>query len=190
VVAEGVWEVSRWGLLALIVLVLFAPGFLLWLPPCAPPDRSSDLGTALIGGGVVAIAVLLLERSFAKETARRDLLLQLSQAEELRGIDLSGEDLSDFYLPQKVLAHSRFRKANLKGANLSGAQLAFADLREADLRDAKLDATGLWPKETQFPSDEPFPRPYIPDANLESVSLQGAAYSPETTWPQDWGSAH
>jgi hypothetical protein len=72
--------VKRSVLLGLILLVLFAPGVLFWWPPCAPPDRSSELGTTLIGGGVVALAILVLERLFTKEVERRDLLLQLGLA--------------------------------------------------------------------------------------------------------------
>ena len=174
-------------LLGLILLVLFAPGLFLWWPPCAPPDRSSELGTALIAGGVVALAVLVLERSFTKEAERRDLLLQLGFVGELRGIDLSGRDLSGFQLTEKTLSYARFRKANLRGANLSGSRLDHADLREADLRDAKMDATDLFPSETLFPSEDLIPGPIFPDANLQGVGLQGAAYNSRTRWPENFG---
>ena len=178
---------KRSVLLVLIILVLFGFGAPLWWPPCAPPDRSSDLGTALIAGGVVALAVLVLERSFTKEAERRDLLLQLSLVDELRGLDLSGRDLSGFLLTDKTLSHARFRRANLMGANLSGARLDYADLSEADLRGAKMDATGLFPNETLFPSEDLIPGPVFPDANLQSVGLQGAAYNSRTSWPEHLG---
>jgi hypothetical protein len=187
VVAEVVRGVSRPVLLVLIIFVLFGLGVLLWWPPHALPDRSSDLGTALIGGGVVALVVLVLERSFAKEAERRDLLLQVGLVDELRGINLNGRDLSGFLLTGKTLSHARFRRASLRGANLSGARLDYADLCEADLRDAKMDATGLMPSDTLFPSEDLFPGPIFPDANLQAVGLKGAAYNSRTRWPQNFG---
>jgi uncharacterized protein YjbI with pentapeptide repeats len=131
--------------------------------------------------------VLFLERSFAKEAERRDLLLQLGIVSELRGIDLSGRDLSGFHLSNKDLRHANFRRANLRGANLSGAKLNHADLREADLRGTKLDETGLYPSETLVPSEDLAIGPIFPDANLQGAKLQGVARNLQTRLPQTLG---
>jgi hypothetical protein len=141
-----------------------------------------------MGGGGIAFAVLFLERSFAKEAERRDLLLQLGLGSDTRGIDLSGRALSGFHLPGKDLRHANLRRANLKGANLSGAKLDFADLREADLRGAKLDKTGLAPSETLVPSEELFPGPIFPDAHCQGWRVGGAGYDSGTKWPSNFPS--
>jgi hypothetical protein len=189
-VEAGVRGVKRSVLLVLIIFffVLFGLGGLLWWPPCALPDRSSELGTALIGGGIVALAVLVLERSLTKEANRRDLLLQLGLGRDMRGIDLSGRNLSGFHLPTKDFSHAVFRRASLRGSNLSGAHLDFADLREVDLRGTKLDKTGLAPSKTLVPSNSLAPGAIFPDASCQGWRVEGVMYDSATKWPSNFPS--
>ena len=74
-----------WLLPMLIILVVFGVGLALWLPPNHTPDRYSDLGTAIIGGGVVVLAALLFERRLSRAAERRDLHVQLGLQDEEEG---------------------------------------------------------------------------------------------------------
>lgn len=141
------------------------------------PTKCSDLGSALMGGAVVATAVLYVERQLSKDSDRRDLKLQLGVQDKLAGIDLSGRDLAGFYLVGKDLRNAVLRDADLRRANLSGARLDHADLARADLRGAKLDKTPLYPGRTLKPSKGLKPGPIFPSAVLQGVTLTG----PSTT---------
>ena len=176
----------RWGIPLIALAGVLAVGFWLWFPPEADANRYSDLGTTLIGGATVGVAILYLERQFSRRAERRDLQMQLGLTDELPGVDLSGRDLSRFYLPGKDLRHANLRKAKLRGANLSGVKLDHANLSKADIRGAKLDETGLAPSNTLVPSNELVPGPLFPDANLQGVTLTGAKYDEHTTWPRNF----
>jgi uncharacterized protein YjbI with pentapeptide repeats len=167
------------------VAVAFA-GALLWWPPGEAPNKCSDLGSALVGGAVVATAVLYVEQQLSKEADRRDLKLQLGLQDNLIGIDLSGRDLAGFHLAGKDLRNAVLRGANLQRANLSGARLDHAVLVGADFRGAKLDETPLYPSKTLYPSADLVPGPILPDAVLQGVSLTGAKYDADTRWPKNF----
>jgi uncharacterized protein YjbI with pentapeptide repeats len=117
----------------LIPVIVLASGLYMWWPPGAPPNRHSDLGTALIGGAIVAFSVLYLEQQFSRNYERRNLQLQLGTRTDFPGIDLSDRDLSGFYLTGKDFSGANLKGANLRGANLSGANLSHATLDGADL---------------------------------------------------------
>jgi hypothetical protein len=102
---------------------------------------------------------------------------------DLRGADLSSEDLSELPLDrtqgglasneiggdtetQRRAASARLSNANLRGARLSGATLSRADLEEANLRNARLEEADL-----RFAHLE---RADIREAHLEGVDLTGA----------------
>jgi uncharacterized protein YjbI with pentapeptide repeats len=118
---------------------------LLWWPPGASPDRYSELGTALIGGGVVALAILLLEQALAERQQKRGIQLQLGLADDFRGIDLSGVDLSGAYLANKNLRGASLIGADLRKTNLSAVNLEDARLTKADLRGAIMGEPALYP---------------------------------------------
>src|SRR4051794_28421068 len=104
---------KRWIFMLFFIIVIIAVSAWLWWPPWATPNRYSDLGTAMLGGAVVAFAILLLQERSAQAAEKRDLQLQLGLADSFPGIDLKHRNLSGFYLPSKDL-----RNANLTGANL------------------------------------------------------------------------
>ncbi len=171
----------RWVVPTIAIGAVLAVGLWLWWPPGAEPDRCSDLGTALIGGAVVAGAVLYLERQFSRAAERRDLRLQLGMQKDLSGIELRMRDLSGFNLVRKNLQGADLRGADLRGANLSGADLTNAILNNADLRGAKLDETPLYPSQTLYP---PFrPGPIHPNATIRNTGLHGVKYDVGTRWP-------
>jgi len=103
-----------WILPLLIILIVFGVGLWLWCPSNRAPDRYSDLGTAIIGGSVIVLAGLFLERRLSRAAERRDLQLQLGLQNNLVGIDLNRRDLSGFYLSGKDLRYANLTKANLR----------------------------------------------------------------------------
>jgi len=180
---------KRWGIPLVALAAVLIAGFWLWLPPEDAPNRRSDLGTALIGGAIVGVAILYLQGQLSRGAERRNLRLQLGLTNTLAGIDLSGRDLSGFYLPEKDLRGANLSGANLRGANLSGTQLDHADLTKADLRGTKLDATNLVPRGALVPTGDLVPGPLIPDASLQGVVLEGAKVDKHTSWPRNFDAA-
>jgi hypothetical protein len=168
---------------ALIVVVLVA-GLLLWWPPGSPPNRYSELGTALIGGGIVATAILVLEQSLSQRQQKRDLQLQLGLRDDFRGIDLRGVDLSGSYLAGKNFRGADLRGADLRGTNVSDANLTNTRLDRVDLRGAIMGEPPLYPSDNLMPSDALFPSSGLPDAiTNDGTNFDGTKYDASTKWP-------
>jgi len=169
-VAEGVWGMSwaRVGFVVGIPLVVILLGLYLWWPPCLPPDRSSDLGANVVGGGIVAFVVLSLDQVLSRRQERNLLRLQLSTGDHFEGIDLSNQDLSGFYLPRKNFSDANLEGVDLRGTILSSSsfirtRLYGADLRGADLGSIPGRSSGAW---------------------LGVTSLEGVLYDSSTRWPE------
>ncbi len=180
------------GLLVVGAVVVWA----LW-PLDASSTRGSDLVTALVGGGIVAAAVLYFERRFAKAATKGDLRLTLGTRDEFVNFDLRGQDLSGFYLAGKDFSGAKCDGADLRGTNLSGTNLSWASFVKADLRGAKFNATMLTPSTSLYPSADLTPGAIAPggkplgDAKLQAITLKGAKYDSSTEWPDDFDpSAH
>ena len=186
----------RWGTLVSVIIAGTLVGGLLWWPPGAPPDRYSDLGTAmvgaLVGGSVIALAVVFLERRYAAEADKRNLQTTLGMGNSFVGIDLSGRNLSGFYLAGRDFSGGKFEGSDLSGANLSGTNLSWARLAGADLRGAKLSKTSLKPDEylelsvglkpgTIAPGGT-----YLRDATTQSINIKEAKYNTSTEWPENF----
>jgi uncharacterized protein YjbI with pentapeptide repeats len=148
------------GFLAMVCASLLAGGLALWWPPDESPDRSSDLGAALLGGAAIALVAIAIERAIAHRServqARREELHERTRRSGLlrqriattprtptgrlplvhlgaEGLDLSGAHLAD-----SDLHSARLAGADLTFADLSGSHLGDADLRGAVLKDADL----------------------------------------------------
>jgi uncharacterized protein YjbI with pentapeptide repeats len=136
-----------------LALGLIGGGLLLWLPACGGPSTAtSDLGLALMGGGlalsggfVVAVVVFAAERRFDRALRRREeaaerenLKLTLSMSADLRGVDLHGRDLRGIILRKKDL-----RDADLREADLSGSVFEDVDMEGAHLKGAMLEKATL-----------------------------------------------
>lgn len=136
VVRVRVRGIARWvGLLALVV-VQVGIGLWLWLPAGDPPNRESDLGGAIIGGAVVALAVLLLDWAATRRSESDQLRLTLNLDRETEGIRLDRRDLGGMYLVRRNFACATFRGTRLRDSVLYRSILAGADLSGADLRGA------------------------------------------------------
>jgi hypothetical protein len=86
-----------------IPLLVILLGLWLWWPPHLHPNRSSDLGSDVVGGGIVAFIVLYLEQVLSQRQERNILRLQLSTGDIFDGVDLSNQNLSGFYLPRGLM---------------------------------------------------------------------------------------
>lgn len=186
------------ALFVVLGLGLVVMGIVLWLPARnGPSTANSDLGLALVGGGlaisagfIVARTVFMAERRFdatlrASDAARhRDALKQtLSLTPSLVGVDLGGKDLFGAFLRKKDMRFANLKKARLSSADLSeaklhdailnGADLMGCDLRGgeltgADLRDACLDYATL--------DGATFFRADLRGATLRKASLAGVSF--------------
>ncbi len=147
-------------------------GLVIWFWDGPGSDRNTDLGSAILGGMIVAIAVLIAEQRFVKESEKRSLNLSIIAQQTLRGIDLKNLDLEDFHfggkdLTEAKLNDSQLNKANLQNCTLIGANLQSADLTEANLRGANLGV------KAELRAD--FTKTILSRANLDSANLYGAA---------------
>jgi uncharacterized protein YjbI with pentapeptide repeats len=130
-----------------IAVVVIAVGLLLWLPSGRHSGSRSELGTAVLGGAVVAFALLFFEGQ-RQESAdhiaqRQNLQLALAAQPNLTGLHLPGRDLSGIVLVRKVLTGATLEGTILRGANLAAATLRGANLAAADLAEANLDGASL-----------------------------------------------
>lgn len=169
-------------LVALVVLLIFILGaLLLFGPGYSRPTFDVvrvELGSALMGGLLVALAIWLAEHRLklqekrtAEQEKRNQYQLALGMAETLAGRDFSGLDLSGLQLPSRDFHKTRFKGTNLEEtdltwANLSGADLAFANLRGANLCEANLTGANL------------------ASADLTGANLLGADLSPSAPQPR------
>jgi hypothetical protein len=105
---------ARAGFVVGIPLVVILFGLRLWWAPGTEPDRNSDLGASIVGGGIVAFIVLSLDQVLSRGQERNLLRLQLSTGNSFKGIDLSNQDLSEFYLPRKNLPRRKPCRSRLE----------------------------------------------------------------------------
>jgi uncharacterized protein YjbI with pentapeptide repeats len=174
-------------LVFLPILIMGALGLALWfqwspLKITRPSNAGTSLGSAILSGLVVALALLALEEMRTLQAERRDLQLRLSQAHDLTGIDLHGKDMSEFYLREKVLKRAILRfahldraylnKADLRYADLTGARLKAADLSEANLTSAHVE--DLRARLLVFNRHINFDGAFLSGATLTAASLRGA----------------
>ena len=158
----------RRGFVVGVPLIVILIGLYLWWPPCLAPDRSSDLGANVVGGGIVAFVVLYLDQVLSRRQERNLLRLQLSTGSDFQRIDLRDQDLSGFYLPGKDFADADLRGADLRRTTLSGTSFIRTRLYGADIRGADL---GSIPGRS-------------PGAWLGVTELEGVLYDSSTRWPE------
>jgi uncharacterized protein YjbI with pentapeptide repeats len=193
---ERVRAVVRRGAAPAVLFVAVAlsliVGLWLWLPWHDDPNRSSDLGSEIIGGLTVGslLAAAVWWAESRRERQAQELAVQLqafSRQENLRlrlgmqrdfpGIDLSGYDLSGFYLSGKNFARAMLNGADLRDTFLSDADLKGATLTRTDLRNALLvgaDLTGA----------------SLYQADLRHASLDSACLMNATLFGADLRDAH
>jgi Pentapeptide repeats (8 copies) len=178
---------QAYWLVGAILAVIVLGGLVLWWPPEAPANGSNQLGAALLGATIVALAILVSEYlvstqmreiDYKNSLAARERRLRREEAEEVlerqRGEsidkwvlqfmasfqqDLRRIDLSGRDMSGLYLGACNFLRANLTGTNLSGANLSGAYLAWAYLSEATLKGADLG------------------DADLAGAGLEGADLS-------------
>jgi hypothetical protein len=157
------------ALFVAISLAVVGGGFVLWWPQRGRGSTAnSDLGLALIGGGlaitagfVVARVVFIAERRFdaalradqevrniaakADQEARerQSLKQSLSLATRLSGADLHGAELDGVFLREKHMDAANLYRTQLRRADLSGSVLQRAAMVEAVLTESFLNGANL-----------------------------------------------
>ena len=172
-------------------VLLFVIGGFFWITEFKEPGSRSNLGASLLGGAVVALAILQLqvaqdreERQIAQEQEeerrrladRQTIQLALGQQKDLTNIDLHGLDLSGFWLYGKVLDRANFERGILKGtvlvqANLKRARLIDAQLQKAYLGGARLERANLTGGKLNEANLE---QTHLKTATLINADLRGA----------------
>jgi uncharacterized protein YjbI with pentapeptide repeats len=167
-----------------ILIWLAVVGLALWWADSHVNDNGrewSDLGRSLLVGGLVASAVWLVGYFQREDEQHHSLQLTLGQQQQLPGIDLHGEDLSEFNLARKNLSQADLSRTDLTKANLQKANLAGADLSDATLTEAKLESadlsaatmTGVHLEGAEADLVD-LRAATLAEANLEDASLSGA----------------
>ena len=149
-------------MIAVALTVLIAGGLFLWWPPGAQTNSSNELGAALLGGSIVALAVLAAEylasvqtreianknRLVAQEHEQRrtkrteELELRREEAEE--ALELWREGREDKRALQLVASFQQDIKGiDLSGRDLSGLYLRGCSLLRANLKGANLNGANL-----------------------------------------------
>jgi len=174
-------------LVGTVLTIIALGGLILLWPPGAPANSSNQLGAALLGAVIVALAVLVSEYLVSTQIreidernslAAREREIRREDAEELlereRGEridkwvlqfmasfqqDLRRIDMSGRDMSGLYLGACNFLRANLKGSNLSGTNLNGAYLAWAYLSEATLENADLG------------------DADLAGAGLEGADLS-------------
>lgn len=164
-----------------------------------------DLGSAVISGSIVGLAVLLVETNAdnrREEAAQlRNLQLMLSLEDDLQGINLEGRDVSRQYLAGKNLTDANLNDlvanrtsfnqstldfADLIGANLRNSSFVDSRLAGADLSGANLSCTVL--RGTIFSSELQLEGASLGtvEASLRETRLDNILYDDSTAWPANF----
>jgi Pentapeptide repeats (8 copies) len=152
------------------------------------------LGSSLITGACVSLAIFLLQGFADVRSKEEDFRQRIAFSGNLSGFDPGGRNLNGMNLAGKTLNDARFNDARLAGAtlqdsvligahleganlrdavliaaNLSNAALGDADLRGADLREAQLDGAQLFAKG---------------DSGVTPANWKGVKVNYHTCWPR------
>lgn len=124
---------SLWLRVVILVLILVASGIAFIIFSTAQ-SASSEIGIALITGGVTGFVFLVVQSVMAKAAERERLLLYLSTVQNLTGVDLHAKSLNGLNLVGKVMPAADLSDAVLRNARFAGADLRWSTLHRSDLR--------------------------------------------------------
>jgi hypothetical protein len=145
---------SRWQLYCLvgtILAVIALGGLVLWWPPGAPANASNQLGAALLGATIVALALLVSEYLVSTQMrvidnnnslAARERTLRREEAEEVLERQ-RGERIDKWVLQFMASFQQDLRHIDLSGRDISGLYLGACNLLRANLKGTNLDGANL-----------------------------------------------
>ena len=175
-----------WSVGVILVIVALGGSFL-WWPPGAPASSSNELGAALIGATIVALAVLVAERLVSTQMreidnhnalAAQERWLRREEAEEVLQRQ-RGERIDKWALQFMTSFQQDLKMIDLSGRDMSGLYLRACNLLRANLKGTNLDGANLngaylaW----AYLSDATLKDADLEDADLAGAGLEGADLS-------------
>jgi uncharacterized protein YjbI with pentapeptide repeats len=178
---------QAYWLVGAILAVIALGGLVLWWPPGAPANGSNQLGAALLGATIVALAVLVaeyLQSTQMGEIAAHDSLA--AQERELRREEADealqrqrGEQIDKWALQFVASFQQDLKMIDLSGRDMSGLYLQACNLLRANLKGTNLDGANLngaylaW----AYLSEATLKGADLGDADLAGAGLVGADLS-------------
>lgn len=161
-----------------IVIILLGAGAWLWAflggkgLNSAQASDVMNLGSAILAGGIVSMAAVWITQRLAEQQQRLVDRFQISLQSNLTGLDLRNKDMRGIYLSGKDLSFARLRDCSLDNAVLVEAILRSADLTGASIMNATLMDARL---EDAYFTGACLDGSNLADANLERATLIGAS---------------
>jgi uncharacterized protein YjbI with pentapeptide repeats len=175
-----------WLVGALLAIIALG-GLVLWWPPGAPASSRNQLGAALLGATIVALAVLVAEYLVSmqlREIENRNSLaaqergLRRAEAEEVLQRQ-RGERIDKWALQFMASVQQDLKMVDLSGRDMSGLYLRACNLLSANLRGTNLNGANLngaylaW----AYLSAATLKGADLGDADLAGAGLEGADLS-------------
>ena len=153
IVSEGelVSRQQIYWLVGATLAIIALGGLFLWWPPGAPASSSDQLGAALIGSTIVALAVLVAEYLVSTQMREIDNHNSLAaQERELRREEAEevlqqqrGERIDKWALQLMASFQQDLKMIDLSGRDMSGLYLRACNLLRANLKGTNLDGANL-----------------------------------------------
>jgi uncharacterized protein YjbI with pentapeptide repeats len=188
-VSEGelVSRQQVYRLVGATLAIIALGGLFLWWPPGAPASSSNQLGAALLGSTIVALAVLVAE--YLASTQMKEIDNRNSVAAQERGLRREeaeqllerqrGERLDKWALQFMASFQQDLKMIDLSGRDMSGLYLRACNLLRATLKGTNLDGANLngaylaW----AYLSEATLKGADLGDADLAGAGLVGADLS-------------
>ena len=160
---------QMYWLVGAILGIIALGGLVLWWPPGALASSSNQLGAALLGATIIALAVLVAE--YLVSTQMREIENHNSLAAQERGLRREeaeevmerqrGERIDKWALQLMASFQQDLKIIDLSGRDMSGLYLRACSLLRANLKGTNLDGANL-------------NGAYLAWANLSASTLKGA----------------
>jgi uncharacterized protein YjbI with pentapeptide repeats len=174
-------------LVGAILAIVALGGLVLWWPPGAPANSSNQLGAALLGATIVALAVIGAEYLVSMQMreienrdslAAQELQLRREEAEEVLQRQ-RGERIDKWALQLMAIFQQDLKMVDLSGRDMSGLYLRACNLLRANLKGTNLNGANLngaylaW----SYLGEATLMGADLGDADLAGADLEGADLS-------------
>ncbi|MEO3860109.1 pentapeptide repeat-containing protein [Acrocarpospora sp. B8E8] len=126
-----------------LLMSVLGIGAFLWVQDSSSKASRSNLGAAIIGGGVIAFVIFSQQDSADQRREDQSILNALRTQSDLTGADLRDRDLEAVSLRGRQLRDADLTAAQLSDADLSRARLTDALLVKSNFAKAKLENADL-----------------------------------------------
>ena len=128
---QGVKRIPSRYLVALAIVLLFTGATVAavsWIQ-ATDGSKQSELSAAVLGGILVGVGVIVIERRFENRERRREHTNLLASGKNLADVDLTESRLDQAVARKVVMPRARLARAHLRGAAFDWSRLSKADLR-------------------------------------------------------------